>query len=47
MVGVVIYIFMDVPLICWREGEMRVKGGDGVRYGWLIMGGQLSDIFNF
>jgi hypothetical protein len=34
---------MDVPVI----GEMRVKGGDGVRYGLLIMGGQLSHIFNF
>ena len=27
MVGVDIYIFMDVPLICLREGEMMVKGG--------------------
>lgn len=24
-----------------------MKGGDRVIYGWLIKGGQLSDIFNF
>jgi hypothetical protein len=25
---------------------MTVKGGDGVRYGWLIMGGHFAYLFN-
>jgi hypothetical protein len=43
--GFYLYIFVRPVFFlffCWELVEMKMKGGGGAKYGWLIMGGQLS-----